>query len=883
MKVFKHYIAFLCFQMLGVSAALAEINWQEVESLDTQISLPIRSVAVASDGALWRTYSAWKTTYIERIDLQTGLATARMQLNTSNYELVADTSDANMWFVGQGGASLISPSLETLESRRGFSISLPGRRFYSNNAISTVGRLKVKTVELITNTGNPKYFSGYGLGLWESNSDSNGITIAKIDLSTGRAARSVLVPDCYNDAVALSESRAITSTCLIDTNTGTVLRRLSNDQFLLGTRQHSNSGYFIRSNSLALHVYAASTGAEIWSLPSSGQPRVTVVGETLVTQVNARLMGFEIATGNLIFNVAVQDIGGEKFDAITNAIVFNRNDRTEIYSPLTGLLVRSIPANSIKPIASSMQIASTEDAIYLSSLFVENSMRSFIQVTKRNLFDGGIIWRKTFQHEQATPGSCGWTQCGTVSVSGSASDGSFVLSAALRSGAIIHSIVMSLAPDTGLVRWREDADFSDGVTDGALLYANALGNGAVQISRTPYANSLQTTKIVDEVSGLVLWTPVGNYLPLIQGGDFLHVDGRALERIDGRTGQLIWRNNNADIDLGDLISVTSNEIAYRARDSIWNPISFAQISINRLNLANGQISIQTVPVASNFVRASAITFDYFFFQAPTQMQTALAVRLFKPSTNLTNYLIITQSDSTMLTDSNLAGRRVLMRPRGLGISKFEFRDGEQFYGFAGGVLYRMDDINADGTALKFWQSLPPTRYFDSEKYITAYNAKSTSAPRSMLEREFNGRNIRYLISKVSAIDAPESKVALKLSKRFLGITQLGEYRYVLHIENSGRNPIIGAQVLSELANVNSFTCIANRGRCNQTSTLGSFSLQLDLLPGGFAELMVLDVSTSTNSIGVMAPMDTVESDTSDNLVELGPNAVNVVEFADGFE
>ena len=106
---------------------------------------------------------------------------------------------------------------------------------------------------------------------------------------------------------------------------------------------------------------------------------------------------------------------------------------------------------------------------------------------------------------------------------------------------------------------------------------------------------------------------------------------------------------------------------------------------------------------------------------------------------------------------------------------------------------------------------------------------------------------------------------------------------MLRVENSGRDPIAGAQVLSELANVNSFTCTATHGSCNQSSGIGSFSLQLDLLPGGFADLAVLDVSTHTNLIGVIAPADTVESDISDNLVELGPNSINVIEFANGFE
>ncbi len=869
----------LSFQL--VSSAFAEINWQMEETLDTHVGLPIASVAIASDGALWRTYAATKTTYIERIDPQSGAVTGNSQLNTTNYELKADTSDGNMWLSTSGGASLISPSLETLESRRGFALPLPGRRFYFNNEISTVGTLKTQPISFINPNAYRSYFSGAGLGLWQSYSDSTGITFAKIDLATGNIGRAINMPNCSGDALALSEVRAITGNCLFDPSSGIVFRHIAEGSFFLGNKQYSNSGYFVSKDSLALHVYSTGAGAEIWSLPDSGQPRVKVVGDTLIIQTNLHLLGFDIATGYQKFNVPMEDVSEETFIASENFIMFNRGDRTDIHSVQTGLLIHSIAANPLRPIASSMQIAHTDDAVYLSSLFAENLSRSFIQVTKRRLLDGSIVWRKTFQHDLTTPGSCVWVQCGDISIAGTASDSGFVLTANLRSGAIIHSLVVSLAPDTGLVQWRKDADFSGGVSDGALLYGYNLGNGAVLLSRTSYADSVTSRSIVDAVSGQLLWAPVGSILPLVQEGDFLLTDGRTVERVNNRNGQVKWRNVNADIDLNDLISFTGNEITYRARDNIWNPISQAQIVINRLELASGIISTQIVLLPSDFVRATAINYNFSFFQSQMHNETSRAVRLSKPAPALPSFLIISNSGTTGLIE--YAGQRILIRPRGLGRGDTLFRDDDPSYGLAGSLLYWMDDINADGIPLNLWQSLPPQRYFGPEKFVAAYQAKSTSSPRIFLERDFSGTNTRYLISKISAIDAPQSRVSLTLSKRFIGTTQLGEYRYVLRVENTGRNPVMGAQVLSEFANVNSFSCTATNGSCNQTSSLGAFSLQLNLLPGGFATLNVLDSSTNTNSIGIIGPMDTVETDRSDNLVELGSNALNVAEFTDGFE
>ncbi len=876
MKVFKHCIVLLCLQLLGLSAALAEINWQQEETLDTQIPLPIRSVAVASDGALWRTYSTAKTTYVERINMQTGLITGKMQLNINNYELAADTADGNMWFASYLGASLISPSLQTLEERSGFAFSLPANKSFTGRQIATRGKLATKTAELINASGHSIYFGNASAGLWVTDFQTR--AIAQINIETGRAARPINSV-CAGDlnTVLLSANRAFSSYCLIDLISGDIIRPPLNGGFLFGLMQYT-PGYLVSFDQLKYRIHAANTGTEVWSLSATSASQIIITNEKLIVRNNSRLMGFNIDTGSPIFDVSSPSLNEGALEASDNFIIINRSDRTDIYSPKTGALLHSILANPVQPIAYQVRLTYSNDAVYLTSLIYESQTRSFIQITKRRLLDGSIVWRKTIQHQLTMPGTCGWLQCGDIGITGSASENSFVLSAKLQSGATIHSTVMSLASATGLVQWRQDADFSSGVTNGALLDGINFGN-VVQLSRVLYENSAHITEIVDAVSGNLLWTSVENYFPLFQG-DFLRVDGRALERIDGRSGQLKWRNINADIDLNELLAVTSDEISYRARDSIWSPISFAQLNINRVNLETGQISPQSMQVSSDFVRATGV--QYFFSGVPVHMQTALAIRLFKAPSILTNYLIITPSGAHVI-DRSSPSQRFVMRPRGLGVTELGFRDDDPSYGLAGSFLYWMDDFNAAGIKLNLWQPLPPERYYGPEKYVAKYEAKTISAPRIILEREFNGSNIRYLISKVSAIDAPESKVALKISKRFIEITQQGEYRYMLRVENTGRNPVAGAQVLSEFANVNSFTCVATHGSCNQTSRLGAFSFQLDLLPGGFADLAVLDASTHTNLIGVIAPPDTVESDISDNLVELGRNSMNVIEFANGFE
>ncbi len=857
--VVKRHCAVLLFQLVLVCSVQAEINWRQVEALDTQVNLAITKIAVASDGALWRTYSTPSNTYIERIDLQTGALLGSMQLNATNVELLPDSTTGSMWLVRDfTTATLVSSSLKTLETRPGVERILPGCKTQYFGNIFTPGILKPRPI-------NPPgtYFGSASSGLWSSFNSS----IAKINLDTGTALNSIplSVSGCLNFGISsLNATRALSNNCLINVDSGQVLRVLTSGSFEFNNTQLKiDRNYAISNDTGDIRIYAADTGAELWTIPRSYPDQKIQVGETLAIQSNSRLLGYNISDGTPLFNVAMTDPGYRKISATATEILINRPGQTEIYSPQSGLLLRSIPANSVQPAATTVHATYTDDSVYLSSLFLENSDGSFIQITKRALVDGSIMWRKSFQYQFSAAPICQDTCSSLTSV---ADDAILAVSATIKTGATTnHSIVWSLNPNTGAINWRKDLN---DVLDQALISATGAKNGTIQAVRTAFPGHVTTSEFYDAISGNLLWSHAGTAFMNCSDGDPLFFRDGLIDRIDIRSGQVKWQNRNAAFDTYNLISVTPFELIYRDTSTVWEPLQPGPISIRKLSLATGGVRDVAFSIPEHFDSAYSSGYSVYALQR-TIVDSVIGIKLYPELRTGQNSLLIDKYESHKVI--NIAGG-LIMRRRGLGTS----------FSKNPAAPYWMNEVDFNGQ-LNFWQALPRPQPFGKQRTVSSYMAETISADRVFIEQDYNEIETRYFISRVSSIDAPESKVSLKISKRFTGISNNGEYRYLLRVENIGTRSVVGASLHSTYQNSNSVNCTAIRGSCSPTSRLGSVNLQLDLLPGGIAELAVLDISPYTNTITVMAPSDAVEPDISDNFVDLDPNIIDPAEFTDGFE
>ncbi|NJR44031.1 hypothetical protein HC761_00740 [bacterium] len=146
----------------------------------------------------------------------------------------------------------------------------------------------------------------------------------------------------------------------------------------------------------------------------------------------------------------------------------------------------------------------------------------------------------------------------------------------------------------------------------------------------------------------------------------------------------------------------------------------------------------------------------------------------------------------------------------------------------------------------------------------------------IVERAFDGQTHRDWIRK-SPARLTENPVSLKLEE----IPQNGSRanEHTLRVTNTGNVVVKSARLMSTQLDSVRFQCTVSLGRCAPQSGEGSMSLELDLPPGASAIVALYNARASAgNAVVVIAPLDEVEDDVSDNFVDFGSQILT-----DGFE
>ena len=180
------------------------------------------------------------------------------------------------------------------------------------------------------------------------------------------------------------------------------------------------------------------------------------------------------------------------------------------------------------------------------------------------------------------------------------------------------------------------------------------------------------------------------------------------------------------------------------------------------------------------------------------------------------------------------------------------------------------ELRPDFSGPYLWSNLGLTNsntFPRTERKIIAAQVNRIDQPLFAIDRSFDGEVHKTWIRK-SPARLSALPVSLKLEE--LPRTAAGYGKHTLRVTNTGNIAVQSARLASTKLDSVRFSCSVNAGRCAPQAGEGTMNLELDLAPGASATVELFDaLASSGNAVILMAPIDEIEDDVSDNTVGFG--------------